>query len=347
MKSIIAGFVLAVVPFLTIGCGSISRTKSVNAHAMQIHEQTSTIADGKLPRRSCGSTEIVPVVHEVNGAPLDFANVESTEPLDLPPLMVGWTEFHPDSAAEPEDEGPCTAADGTERLSFCQDFRTAPTWLSQDLRSLASWENAAFLTAAAGGAAMLRTHVDGQVQQDVAQHHGSWGGASHALNRAGEAVVHVPLLAGLYSYSLYSQDAELHELTLALVASYKFTAVSTLALQYATDSRHGHHGGLNMLTDSGFPSMPASTSFALAAVADEKFGWKVGIPCYAGAGLIGWAGIEQQQHRVSDVVFGAALGYAIGKSIGALHYRPDATFKLIPFFDAQSGTQGMQLERQF
>ncbi len=274
-------------------------------------------------------------------------SAEPSESNELPPRLVGWSDppALPDTSAE--DDGKCGSTDSDERLSFYRDFKTAPTWLSDDLRSLATWENAAFLSVAAGGSVLLREHVDQEVHQNIAQQGSYWGGASRVLNRAGESVVHVPLLAGLYSYSLYTQDAELHDLALTFVASYKFTAISTLALQYATDTRHGHYGGLNMVTDSGFPSMPASTSFALAAVVEEKFGWKAGVPAYVGAGLIGWAGIDQQQHRVSDVVFGAALGYAIGKSIGALHYRPDARFKLIPFVDTFSGAQGWQFERQF
>ena len=49
-------------------------------------------------------------------------------------------------------------------------------------------------------------------------------------------------------------------------------------MQPALDTLHGEYGGLKMLTDSGFPSIPASTSFALAAVAEQKYGWQVGLP---------------------------------------------------------------------
>lgn len=269
-----------------------------------------------------------------------------TPPSGLPLMLVSETE----SAEEfPANEGgSCVSGEESKPpLCFWTDVRTSPTWLSQDLAALISIENAIFLSAAGGGAILLRNNVDAQVQQSVAQHGGYWGGTSRWLNRAGESVVHVPLLAGMYWYSLYAQDDDLHELALTLVASYKFTAISTLVLQYATDTRHGHYGGLTMLTDSGFPSMPAATSFALAAVLDEKYGWRAGIPAYVGAGLIGWAGIDQQQHHVSDVVFGAALGFVIGKSIGALHYRPDARFKLVPFVDTPTGSQGLQFVQQF
>jgi hypothetical protein len=224
---------------------------------------------------------------------------------------------------------------------------TAPQWLSRDIGSIMTLENAVFLSIAAGGSVLLREHIDGQVEQSIDQHGSYWGGASHWLNEAGQAVVGVPLLGGFYAYSLYTQDSEQHELALTFITSYKFTAVSSLVLQYATDTRHGHDGGWNLLMDSGFPSIPTSTSFAVAAVLDTKYGWKVGVPAYVGAGLIGWSGIDQQEHKVSDVVFGAALGYVIGKSISSLHYRPDATLKLVPFTDAFTRSQGIGFEKQF
>ena len=275
----------------------------------------------------------------LNGDPADDAGI--------PPLISGWQEPILGMGGKSE-EGACIEyGDMLPRLSLGNDIRTAPVWLVQSLRALPTWENAAFLTLAAGGSLSLRGQVDHAVQQDLAEHGPYWNGASQALNHAGEAIVHIPLLAGMYSYSLYTQDEDLHGLTLALIKGYKFTAIATLGLQYASQTRHGDTGILSLFKDNGFPSMPASTGFAMAAVVDERYGWKVGVPAYLGAGLVSWAGIDQQQHRVSDVAFGVALGYVIGKSIGALHYRPDDRYKLVPFVDAGNHSQGLQLVRSF
>lgn len=275
--------------------------------------------------------------------------VDLENPVDssgIPPRIFSGKELDPDVFLPQSDS--CVPLPGPdERLSLGRDLRTVPTWMGAKLRSLATWENAIFLTGSAAVAVSMRGEVDHQVQDNIAQHGSYWGATSRVLNHAGESVVHIPLLAGLYSYSLYSQDDELHDLSLSLVTSYKFTALTTLALQYGTQTRHGDNGGFSMIKDNGFPSMPASTSFAMAAVVEEKYGWKIGVPAYTAAGLISWAGIDQQQHRVSDVVFGAALGYAVGKSIGAMHYHPNARFKLIPFVDVISGSQGLQCVHQF
>ena len=148
----------------------------------------------------------------------------------------------------------------------------------------------------------------------------------------------------MYVVSLCQQNEDLHELTLAMFTSFKFAVLGSVALQYATHTHHTQGGVFNLFRDSGFPSEGTAASFALAAVIDERFGWQGGVPAYLVSGLIGWSEIDQNHHTVSEVFFGAALGYVIGKSIGAMHYHPNAPFKLVPFVDSYSGTQGIGFE---
>ena len=64
-----------------------------------------------------------------------------------------------------------------------------------------------------------------------------------------------------------------------------------------------------------FPSGHASTSFAIAAVLEEHFGWKAGLPALLAAAYTGVSRIAQNEHWASDVVFGAALGMAAGRTV--------------------------------
>lgn len=64
-----------------------------------------------------------------------------------------------------------------------------------------------------------------------------------------------------------------------------------------------------------FPSGHASTSFATAMVLQEHFGWKVGVPAFAIAGYTAVSRLTDNQHWTSDVVFGAALGMACGRTV--------------------------------
>lgn len=236
----------------------------------------------------------------------------------------------------------------TEPLCLWTDIRQMPKRLKGDLESLVTWENTAFLGTAAAGAAVLHNNVDGRVTHNTEVHGPLWDNFTDVLSHGGDTfTVHVPLLAGMYATSLWQQNEDLHELTLTMFTSYKFTVLSALVLQYGTGTHRNNGGTISFVRDSGFPSEPTAASFALAAVIDERFGWKGGLPAYLVAGLIGWGEVDQNQHTVSEVFFGAALGYVIGKSIGAQRYRPDAPFRLIPLVDTNSGTQGLAFEFRY
>ncbi len=64
-----------------------------------------------------------------------------------------------------------------------------------------------------------------------------------------------------------------------------------------------------------FPSGHTSASFATAAVLQQRFGWKIGIPAYAAASYVGLSRVSEDQHYFSDVIFGAAVGIASARTV--------------------------------
>jgi membrane-associated phospholipid phosphatase len=64
-----------------------------------------------------------------------------------------------------------------------------------------------------------------------------------------------------------------------------------------------------------FPSGHASASFATAAVLQDHYGWKVGVPAFVAAAYTAASRVTANQHWTSDVVFGAALGVACGRTV--------------------------------
>jgi membrane-associated phospholipid phosphatase len=50
-------------------------------------------------------------------------------------------------------------------------------------------------------------------------------------------------------------------------------------------------------------------------VLQEHFGWKLGLPAFAMAGVTAASRVTDNQHWTSDVVFGAALGMACGRTV--------------------------------
>jgi len=88
----------------------------------------------------------------------------------------------------------------------------------------------------------------------------------------------------------------------------------TYAIKYATD-RTRPNGD-----PRGFPSGHASTSFATAMVLQEHYGWKLGLPGFLMATYTAASRIGANEHWMSDVVFGAAVGIASGRT-ATLHLR--------------------------
>jgi hypothetical protein len=214
-----------------------------------------------------------------------------------------------------------------------------------DLTSLLTWKNAAILGVAAGGTLAIRQDLDGQVRNNTAEHPQRWGQGDKALRVFGEWEYQLPVIYGLYGYSLWQQDQELHEFSRTLVSVNAITLASTFLLKAAANTHRPSDTFMN--GRYGFPSYHTSSTFAFAATLEEYYGWKVGLPAYALAGLVGWSRIDEREHDLSDVVFGAALGYVIGKSVAAMHLANDPRLKVEPYYDPVQQAGGVSIEKRY
>jgi len=66
--------------------------------------------------------------------------------------------------------------------------------------------------------------------------------------------------------------------------------------------------------ENAFPSGHTVSTFAVATVAGHYYGTKVSVPAYTIAALVGVSRIENGKHYLSDVIFGATLGYIAGRT---------------------------------
>lgn len=81
--------------------------------------------------------------------------------------------------------------------------------------------------------------------------------------------------------------------------------------------------------NQSFPSGHTSQAFAVAtAIAENYPSWWVQAMCYGGAGLVGYARIEQNAHYTSDVVAGALLGWSVARMVVHRHKSPRSPSKL-------------------
>jgi membrane-associated phospholipid phosphatase len=86
----------------------------------------------------------------------------------------------------------------------------------------------------------------------------------------------------------------------AIVQSVKYT---TQRLRPDGSNRHS------------FPSGHTASAFATATVIQRRFGWRAGIPAYAFGGYIAASRVAAHRHYMSDVLVGAAVGIAAGRTI--------------------------------
>ena len=98
--------------------------------------------------------------------------------------------------------------------------------------------------------------------------------------------------------------------------------ILTYGLKYGV-GRERPDGSNNRAFSSGH----TSNSFLTATIAQEIYGSKVGIPAYIMACITGMSRIHDDKHYLSDVIFGAALGTAVGKGFG-LVYRDNQNLKI-------------------
>jgi hypothetical protein len=232
-----------------------------------------------------------------------------------------------------------------DSFHFTDDLREFPCVLFDDARAISNPENVLILAVAAGAAVGIRQAWDDQVREETAEHPLRWGEGSRVLGNLGEAQYQVPVLASAWALSVWSDDPGFHDFNETLISAYTLNGMATLAIKGVTNTSRPDsdwNGG-----QWGFPSFHASSTFTIAAVLEDYYGWKAGLPAYALAGLVSWSRIDERDHDLSDVVFGAAMGYVIGKSVADFHLGGDGHVRLTPWCHPTEGATGVMLETRF
>jgi len=223
-----------------------------------------------------------------------------------------------------------------------QDLREFLPDVWEDIEHLGTRRTAVALGAALGASLLVRETLDDPVRDNTQRHPERWGTTGEVLGYLGDAQVQVPVLLGMYSYALAHQDDQLYPFSKTLIRAYTVTGLSTLTVKAIANTDRPSddwNGG-----QFGFPSFHVASATCIAAVADSYYGPRVGLPAYALAGLVGWTRIDQRDHDLSDIVFGTALGFIIGKSMAHLEISGPRNWRLRSLADAQSNTQGIALE---
>lgn len=240
----------------------------------------------------------------------------------------------------------CDAECECQGLCLGCDCGNAPPTLWCDAKGVLSGNNGLILAAAGGVAIWFREgDIDREVREKVAADPLRWGDGSQFLGKIGDIRFQAPVLLGLYGYSIWSQDEELHDVMGSLLSASAITGVSTSALKLITNTDRPSDTWMN--GEYGFPSYHTASTFAIAAVLDEYYGCKVGLPAYLLAGAVGFSRLDEQDHDLSDVVFGGTLGFVIGKAVAGRHLCGNSKIQFTPYFHPTDGSPGIACERTF
>ena len=233
-----------------------------------------------------------------------------------------------------------------EQPTFGEDLSHFTLHTFEDAWDVLNADNLLVLGLTGGGAIALHQDADDRVRRWTARHPERWGDAAETLGDVGDYPVQLSVLVGMYAYSRFSEDDQLDDFAGTLLRAYTVNAAYTVLLKgiantdRPTDKEEGGR--------YGFPSFHASSNFAVAAVIDEYYGLDVALPMYAFAGAVSYSRIDERVHDLSDVLYGAVLGYVIGKSVARKHCQGDSrAIRIFPYVHPTEGASGLMFEKTY
>ncbi len=194
---------------------------------------------------------------------------------------------------------------------------TEPGWATRLLGDVGgdyvhffSKENAVWLSV--GGGAALGVHPADDDLSEWAQDENPslTGGATYGLG-----LVQLPVAIGVWAMGAAAESGRVADTGRDLLRAQISVVSWTYAIKVASQRMRP-----NGRDSRSFPSGHASTTFATAMVLQEHAGWKLGVPAFAAAAYTAASRVADNQHWVSDVVFGAFLGLASGRTV-TIQYR--------------------------
>lgn len=180
----------------------------------------------------------------------------------------------------------------------------------------------------AGGASIImhNTHADENTELHFHKHPSLHGFEDEALNVLGHPATHFGASALWYFLSAENEDNFNRQRAWTLRTALSLNWVVTMGLKLARNNETPNG------KDYAWPSGHTSSSFTVAAVLDEFYGPKIGIPAYIAAAAVGYRMMDTGDHWASDIVFGGTLGWIVGHTVAGKHKKLEiAGYKIVPY----------------
>ncbi len=131
---------------------------------------------------------------------------------------------------------------------------------------------------------------------------------------AGQMIPNAAYILSMYGVYYFTDDVSSKSKSIHMLKSTIYTGLTTSILKAAI--REPRPEATNQHRDS-FPSGHTASAFAFASVVGTEHEWYWGAAAYTLAGFVALSRINDNAHRLHDVVGGAVVGLSYGLS---LHY---------------------------
>jgi membrane-associated phospholipid phosphatase len=220
------------------------------------------------------------------------------------------------------------------------DVKAAPSALWRGTKySFYNAQNIVVLSLVFGADRIVRATLDDQVREELRHEHTSLHATGDFGSVIGNPALHLGIGGAWYLYAVNERDAKQHDLATTMLEALTINGLSTLLLQVSVN-QHGPNGD-----KYGWPSGHMSSSMCFASVIHEYYGWQWGLPCYLLAGYSGASRLVDREHNLSDLFFGAGLGWVIGHSVVKGELPKLAGFYVLPYRSEEFG--GLMFMRQW
>ncbi|MBI9017779.1 MAG: phosphatase PAP2 family protein [Phycisphaerae bacterium] len=221
------------------------------------------------------------------------------------------------------------------------DFATIPKDLTKATKHIAT-DRPSQLILLTGGAASW--YIRDQHDDRIANHFDGGGQLGRdldiAIGTAGNPFWHFGIFTASYLAGLELEHDRTREVSFSTIKALGLTSIITNVFKCVND--YGPNG-----EPRAWPSWHTASSVTVATVMNEYYGPKVGLPLYLLSGAVMYERMDTREHWASDLAFGAAIGYTVGKAIAGADNPQIFGMDLVPTISPYSGAVGLVLTKDF
>lgn len=167
-----------------------------------------------------------------------------------------------------------------------------------------------------------------QFQEDMAEDE-PMGDLAVFGDYMGQLVPNLLYMGGMYWNYKKTQNQKSYDRSLLMLKTTFYSGITTGILKRIVNEKRPH-GGDRL----SFPSGHTTTAFAFASVVGLEHNTAWGVAAYTLAGIVGFSRLNDNDHYLHDVAFGATIGMAYGISLHKLQQNTteeaDTAWSIIP-----------------